>query len=60
MFTEETLIQDLDLNAADGRVARRAVNDVTCLRDWLQEGLDLVEKAPRETNGRAQRAKVLT
>ena len=60
IFTEKALIWNLDLKAVNGGVDRRAVNDVTCLRDWFQEGLGLVEKSDWETNGRAQRTKVLT
>ena len=43
IFTDETVMWDIDLKVATGGVARRAVNDETRLRDWLQAGLDLVE-----------------
>ena len=59
IFTEETLIQDLDLTEAGGGVARRALNDVTCLRDWMRDGLDLVDLPTRSGNGRSKRVKVL-
>ena len=32
-FTEEVLIQDLDLRAASGEIARRAVEDQAALKD---------------------------
>lgn len=52
-FTEETLVQNLDLSAASGSVARRAVEDHTSLRSWLQDGLKIVQRPARKTNGRA-------
>lgn len=44
IFTEETVIYDLDLDDATRGVALRAVTDETRLREWLQAGLDLVEQ----------------
>ncbi len=58
VFTEERLICDLDLKAATRGIALRAANDVTCLRDWLRAGIELVEHAPRMANGRQRVAKV--
>ena len=43
-FTEEVLIQSLDLAAASGGVARRAVEDHTALRSWMKEGLKIVDR----------------
>jgi omega-amidase len=50
-FTEEVLVQDLDLTAATGGMARRAVNDHTALRSWLQAGLDIVERPKAKRRG---------
>ncbi len=44
-FSEETLVSDLELAAASGAVAARAINDQTALRDWLREGVGLVERS---------------
>ena len=46
-YSVGTLVQDLDLTEADGGIARRALHDSTCLRDWMREGLDLVDLLPR-------------
>lgn len=46
MFSEEILIQDLNLDAASRGIALRAVNDITCLNDWMREGLKLVTPSP--------------
>jgi len=51
-FSEEAIVQELDLSAASGSLARRAVEDHTSLRDWLQEGLSIVERPARPSNGR--------
>jgi predicted amidohydrolase len=56
-FTEEAIVRDLDLAAASGSVAQRAVEDHTALRSWLQEGLEIVKRPPRRSNGRARVAK---
>ena len=53
-FSEEAIVQELDLSAATGSMARRAVEDHTSLRDWLQKGLSIVERPSRKTNGRAK------
>jgi predicted amidohydrolase len=57
-FTEEVIVQDLDLAAASGSVARRAVEDHTALRDWLQEGLAIVDRPKPASNGRAKTRKL--
>ncbi len=54
-FTEEALVEDLDLTAAAGSVARRAVEDHTALRSWLQEGLAIVSRPKRVEKGREAR-----
>ena len=59
-FGEEDVVCTIDLAAATGGVARRAVNDHTSLRDWLQAGLDIVERPRATANGRASRARVNT
>ena len=51
-FTEEVIVQDLDLSAATGSMARRAVEDHTALRDWLQDGLAIVERPARKASAR--------
>jgi len=48
-FTEEVLVQSLDLTAASGGVAKRAVEDHTALRAWMKEGLKIVEHPQRKT-----------
>ncbi|MDA0745568.1 MAG: carbon-nitrogen hydrolase family protein [bacterium] len=53
IFTEEEVVCDLDLAAADRHIALRAVEDETRVRDWLQAGLALVERSPTGKNGRA-------
>lgn len=55
-FSEEDVVCDLDLSLATGRVACRAVDDRTSLREWMQEGLKLVEQpvAPK-ANGQVRR-----
>jgi len=50
-FTEEVLVQDLDLTAASGGMARRAVEDHTALRTWLQAGLDIVDRPRAKRRG---------
>ena len=57
-FTEEDVVCALDLKAATGGVARRAVNDETALREWMKAGLELVDLVPATANGRARRKKV--
>ena len=42
-FEERLVVAELDLEAATGAVARRAVEDETVLRAWMGEGVDLVE-----------------
>ncbi|MBT3603748.1 MAG: hypothetical protein HN521_11830, partial [Candidatus Latescibacteria bacterium] len=49
MFTEEVLIQDLNLDAASRGIALRAVNDITCLNGWMHEGLKLVTPSPKKS-----------
>jgi predicted amidohydrolase len=46
MFSEEVLIHDLDLDAASRGIALRALNDVTCLAEWMRDGLALVTPSP--------------
>jgi len=46
IFTQETLVQDLDLGEAGGGIAQRALRDSTCLRDWMRAGLELVDPRP--------------
>lgn len=43
-FEERLVVAELDLEAATGAVARRAVEDETVLRAWMREGVDLVER----------------
>ena len=57
-FTDEVLVEDLDLTAATGSLARRAVEDHTSLREWMQQGLSIVERPIRPTNGRVRQKKV--
>ena len=52
VFTEEIVVWDLDLTAVTRAIARRAVNDDTGLRDWLREGLKMVERVPRPSGRR--------
>jgi predicted amidohydrolase len=52
-FTEEALVRDLRMADATGSMARRAVNDHTSLRDWLQDGLAIVEKPRRRSKSSA-------
>lgn len=52
-FTESVLVEDLDLSTANGSVARRAVEDHTALRSWLQEGLSIVDRPRRQSTRRA-------
>jgi len=44
MFTEDVLVCDLELAAADRGMARRAVNDRTPVRDWMRSGVEVVER----------------
>ena len=46
MFSEEVLIQDLNLDAASRGIALRAMNDITCLNGWMHEGVKLVTPSP--------------
>jgi predicted amidohydrolase len=46
IFSEEVLIQDLNLAAASRGIALRALHDVTCLAEWMREGLNLVTPSP--------------
>ena len=52
VFTEDTLICDLDLKAADRGVALRSVQDDTCLRDWMRSGTALVGTVSRKPSWR--------
>ena len=54
VFSEETLVCDLDLSAATRGIANRAVNDMTCLRDWLRAGVGLVEGAVESRGSRVK------
>lgn len=56
IFTEETLVCDLDLNAATRGIALRALNDVTCLNGWMHDGLKLVSVPTFQPNGRLKKA----
>lgn len=49
MFSEEVLIQDLDLDVASRGIALRAMNDVTCLTHWMHEGVKLVTPPPTKS-----------
>ena len=51
IFTEEDVICDLDLKAASGAVARRAVNDETRLRSWMHAGVELVDRPQGRRKG---------
>lgn len=57
IFTEETVIQNLDLDQASRGVALRAVNDMTRIREWMQAGVKLVDYAGVSRNGRVLRIK---
>lgn len=48
MFTEEILIQDLNVDAASRGIALRALNDITCLNGWMHDGLKLVTDTPKK------------
>jgi len=54
IFSEELVIQDLDLDAASRGIALRALNDVTCLNTWMHDGLKLVSHIapPRKRRSR--------
>jgi len=54
IFSEETLIHNLDLNAASRGVALRAVNDMTRIREWMQDGVKLVDHMQVSRNGRVR------
>ena len=41
-FEETLVIADLDLDAATGGIAQRAVDDETVLQQWMKEGAELV------------------
>src|SRR5688572_2536222 len=43
-FEERLVVAEIDLEAADRRVARRAVEDETILREWMKQGVALVER----------------
>ncbi len=45
-FDERTVIRELDLSVASGRMAKRSASEETALRDWFREGLKLVEYIP--------------
>ena len=42
MFTDEIVIRRLDLRQASRKIAMRAVNDVTCIGNWMKEGVKFV------------------
>ncbi len=44
MFSDEIIIRRLDLSHASRNIALRAVNDVTCISNWMKEGVRLVER----------------
>jgi omega-amidase len=52
IFTEDTLICDLDLDAADRSVAVRAVEDETCLSEWMRSGVEMVDMGPGRKRGK--------
>ncbi|MGH2368775.1 MAG: carbon-nitrogen hydrolase family protein [Chloroflexota bacterium] len=53
-FDERLVVATIDLDAADRRVALRAANDDTILRDWMRQGVALVEGVPPdEPSGQA-------
>ena len=41
-FEERLVVATVDLEQATGSIARRAVEDTTVLRQWMQRGLELV------------------
>jgi predicted amidohydrolase len=41
-FEERLVVAELDLDAATGGIARRAVEDETVLREWMRQGVKLV------------------
>ncbi len=41
-FEERLVSREIDLEAADGSVARRSVNDDTILKGWMKQGSELV------------------
>lgn len=43
-FEERVLVAQVDLSLAAGRIARRALEEPTILRDWYRQGLWFVEK----------------
>ncbi len=44
MFSDEIIIRRLDLRQASRNIAMRAVNDVTCISDWMKDGMRLVDR----------------
>ncbi len=44
-FEETLVIADLDLDAATGEVAQRAVDDETVLQQWMKAGAELVHRS---------------
>jgi predicted amidohydrolase len=44
IFTEEIVIRNLDLHQASRNIALRAVNDITRLREWMKDGVKLVDR----------------
>ena len=44
MFSDEIVIRKLDLLEASRNIAMRAVNDVTCISDWMKEGVGFVDR----------------
>ncbi len=45
IFTDEIVIHNLDLYRASRNIALRAANDITRLREWMREGVKLVDRA---------------
>ena len=43
IFTDEIIIRKLDLHQASRNIALRAVNDITRLREWMKDGVKLVD-----------------
>lgn len=43
-FTEELVMAEVDLEEATGGMARRSTEDETILRDWMRQGVALVER----------------
>lgn len=51
-FGEEMIMAEIDPHLATGAHARRALNDQTPLKQWLGEGIKLVQQGPQDEPGR--------